>query len=350
MKETDIMFLGFPDGGISKMWLTNWTKNNPYFSAYTKTYSSPYNNSYGGKILYAGENLYNNFVNIIEDFKPTDIVYPHSNDRHPDHWAVNAFVKYSITRAKYVPEHQWLYLVHRGDWPTPLERKRNMYLTPPMSILSIGTNWFSLSMSSKDIDEKSEALNLYKSQIKRIRGLMYAFERKNELFGEYPDANLAGYVGKDSEISANANNKIIGDPAKDAIGLEINPESDILGLYAETSIEDNIHVFISLDGKPGLKPTYYLNMIFFNSDMAIPLRLAFNNGTLKAIKQNEDSITDTQGISRIVQGKTLHIIIPGGKIKDYDKILMNAESSIDSFHMDRTAWRMVKAQQSPINN
>jgi hypothetical protein len=72
--------------------------------------------------------------------------------------------------------------------------------------------------------------------------------------------------------------------------------------------------------------------------------LAFNNGALKAIKQNEESITDTRGVSWTVQGKTLHITIPGGKIKEYDKILMNAESSIDSFHIDRTAWRIVDAR------
>ena len=136
MKEQDIVSLGYPDGGISKMWSINWTEADPCFSKYTQTCSSPYNNSYSGETLYAGENLYSDFVKIIEDFEPTVIVYPHSNDRHPDHWAVNAFVKYSIVRSNYAPQHEWLYLVHRGDWPTPFKRRRNMYLTPPMSLLS----------------------------------------------------------------------------------------------------------------------------------------------------------------------------------------------------------------------
>lgn len=153
MKEEDMIFLGYPDGG---------------------------------KHIYAGESLFLDFKKIINDFKPTDIVYPHSNDRHPDHWAVNAFVKYSLTAMNYVPEHEWLYLVHRGDWPTPLERKRSMYLTPPMSLLKTGTNWLSLDMSDPDIEKKSETLKLYKSQVKRISHLMSAFERKTSCSESIP--------------------------------------------------------------------------------------------------------------------------------------------------------------------
>ncbi|MGE5678742.1 MAG: PIG-L deacetylase family protein [Pseudomonadota bacterium] len=343
MKENDMMFLGYPDGGISKMWSSNWNINNPYFSKYTRTYNSPYKNNYGGKRLYAGENLLDDTKKIVEDFKPTVIVYPHSNDRHPDHWAVNAFVKYSLAAMNYAPEHEWLYLVHRGDWPTPLERKRNMYLTPPMSLLRTGTTWFSFSMNDSDIEKKSGTLKLYKSQVKRISHLMSAFERKNELFGEYPDMRLTAYTRSDPDILPDENNRVISDPVKDALGLEINPESDILAVHAENSMENNMHVFIVLDGKPAAKPVYYLNMVFFRPDGILPLSLEISNGELKAARYDENSIVGTEGISSTALGKSIHITISGDILGDYDKVFINAESSLGSLHMDRTAWRMLYA-------
>jgi len=343
MEEEDIIFLGYPDGGISKMWSTNWMKTDPYFSEYTKTYYSPYNNSYSEKTSFAGENLNNDLTKIIKEFKPTIVVYPHSNDRHPDHWAVSAFIKYSIACSNIAPRHEWLYLVHSGDWPTPLERRRDMYLTPPMSLLSTGTKWLSLEMSDEGIEEKSEVFSLYKSQIKRIGILMSSFERKNELFGEYPDTKLIGYERPDSEISADKDNIIIEDPAKDTLRLKISHESDILKVHGEVSAENNIHIFIVFDGRLSRDPDYYLNMVFFKPNSAIPLRLLINKGKPEAIKQNENSITDVEGITIAEKGKTLHIVIPGSKIGNYDKIFINAESFIKSLNMDRTAWRMVNA-------
>ena len=108
-------------------------------------------------------------------------------------------------------------------------------------------------------------------------------------------------------------------------------------------MENNMHVFIMLDGKPGTKPNYYLNMVFFKPDNIVPLNLVISNGSLKATRLNKNSISDTRGIESTVIGKTMHITISGDILGDYDKILINAESSLGSFHMDRTAWKMLYA-------
>lgn len=346
VKPENIFFLGYPDRGISKMWEANWSSLKPYYSNYTHTSISPYKNSYTPNAIYTGQSMFSDLVNIIEDFKPTHIIYPHPNDRHPDHWGVNAFVKYTLKCINYKPQHEWLYLVHRGDWPTPLRRNRSIFLTPPMSLYNIGTNWLALSMSEADIEDKAETFKRYKSQIKRIGLLMSAFERKNELFGEYDNIVLKGGLRTDAEISANDSNAVIKDPSRDAFNLEIETASDILGLNAEASKEGNLHMYILLNKKPGRMTSYQLNMIFFKAGAPLPLNLVIKGKTLSTLKYRGNSVYDADGIILNIEKQSLHIVIPKEKINGYDSIFINAESQFQSYYMDRTAWRMVEVDNS----
>lgn len=344
VKSENVIFLGYPDGGISKMWRTNWMNSKPYISSYTKTNKSPYNNSYNSNAIYSGVNLYKDIVKIVEDFKPTHVVYPHSNDKHPDHWGLNAFVKYSMKCINYKPEHEWLYLVHRGNWPTPLRRNRSIFLVPPMSIYNTGTSWLSVSMTNKDIEDKAKLFRQYKSQKKRIGFLMAAFERKNELFGEYDNAALAKNLNHDSEIKLNRDNSIIIDPHHDSLKLEVDTASDIRELHAELSKESNLHVFVLLSKKADQITSYYLNMIFIKDGRASPLNLVIKGKAIRALKQRESSIENIDGIQLEVKKQILHITIPKDRIGSFSSFFMNAESSFNSFYMDRTAWRMVDVE------
>lgn len=350
VKPDNIIFLGFPDRGISKMWSTNWSSAKPYFSSFTRTSVSPYSNSYSPKAPYAGEIMFQNLASIIEDYKPTHVIYPHPNDRHPDHWAVNVFVKYTMKCMNYSPEHEWLYLVHRGDWPTPLKRNRNIFLVPPMSLYNIGTKWMALSMSDIDIEDKSGIFKLYKSQIKRIGLLMSAFERKNELFGEYDNIVLAKGQRRDPDITASDANTVVKDPSRDALNLEVDTASDILGLNSEISTEGNLHAFILLNKKPDGITTYHLNLVFFDSGKAKPLSLVIKRHSLNTILQRETSITGIEGIQSSIEKETLHIMIPKEKFGDCDGILINAETFVGYYYMDRSAWRMldVESQTSKL--
>ncbi len=340
LEDKDVIFLGYPDRGIASMWSSNWMNSTPYKSRYTKTDKSPYNNSYSSDALYSGENLYNDISKIIEDYKPTHIVYPHPNDRHTDHWGVYDFVKFAITSINYTPQHEWLYLVHRGGWPTPLKRNRNLFLSPPLSLLNKGTEWFSLHMSDEEIEAKSQVLKLYVSQAKRISLLMSAFERKNELFGVYPNAKLIQSVRPDNDIEPDNDNQIIQDPKKDAITLEVKTSSDITDVHMELSEENNLHAFILLDSHADKLTTYYLNMVFLQNGQGIPLRLTIKNKKLEPLKQDAFGLA-ANDIQLKISKNILHVIIPNDKIGAYDHIFVNAESSVSPYYMDRTAWRMI---------
>jgi LmbE family N-acetylglucosaminyl deacetylase len=341
MNDEDVIFLGYPDRVISSLWNYNWMSSLPYLSGDTETQKSPYENSYTADALYCGESLYQDISNIIQAFRPTYVVYPHPSDTHTDHWGLYAFVKLSLTSLHYTPKEELLYLVHKAAWPAPLKRNRSLFLVPPMSLLNSGTQWFSLSMTDKEVEEKAFALNQYQSQLRRVGLLLSSFERKNELFGIYKDAKLVRYSRHDEDITPNSDNKIIDDAKKDAITLEIKNSSDITAIHAELSKENNLHTFIHLNSKPDKLTTYYLNLVFVKKGQNIPMKLMIKNKKLEPVWQQEASIMDTSHIQVETTGRNVHIIIPNNKIGIYDNIFINAESSISPYYMDRTAWRMM---------
>ncbi len=91
-----VTFLGYPDRGLSRLWDTNWTPDNPYVSKTTKWDRSPYKNSLTPGVIYCGENLIEDLCSMLERSKPTDVYIPHPSDDHADHFAAYCFVMASI--------------------------------------------------------------------------------------------------------------------------------------------------------------------------------------------------------------------------------------------------------------
>lgn len=341
LPESDIIFLGYPDGGVSYMLNSNWNYDNLYTSKYTGVNKSPYSNSFTKNAPYCGESLVSDISKIIADFKPTYIIYPHPNDRHPDHWATNVFVRYVLTATNYKPQQEWLYLVHRGDWPTPMKKEYNMYLVPPAKLIDKGTDWYALDMGIKGINEKANAINLYISQHKILGILMDAFERKNELFGVYSNPKIAQNSANDNQITPNAGNLVIDDPLQDAIPLQIDRSADISGVYTEISKNNNLHIFIQVDGDIEELTTYRLNMMLFNDNNVSRLSISVKNNKLIANNISKPCITDISGSKLEINGNTIHITLPSSVTGDYKHIFINAQTFVVSTMLDRTAWRML---------
>ncbi len=344
MDRADVIFYGYPDRGLSKLWSSNWMNDKPYKSAYTRQDKSPYKDTFSEGALYTGESLYMDILTLIDIYKPTHILYPHSNDRHPDHWALNCFIKYVLTKHGYEAEHEWVYLVHRGGWPTPLKQNRSLYLVPPMSLLFKGTRWLTLEMTDESIEIKSQAFKKYKSQYKRIKSLMSAFERKNELFGIYENIELRKYLTSEDSMEACSENLIIEDPAKDALNLELSSSSDIISVHAEVSEEEKLHIFIKLRSRVNKNVAYRLSMVFFNGEEVKRLNILAKDKSLSMQQGSDSSFTDVKDIELKIMYNTLHFVIPENKIGEYSSVFINTETIYRSFSMDRTAWRMLIAE------
>lgn len=341
LSKDDVIFLGYPDGGIAYLFYTNWNKSEPYTSTDTATDKIPYSNSFTKGALYCGENLESDLEKIITDYKPNYIVYPHPNDRHPDHMAVNAFIKYTITKLNYKPKKELLYLVHRGDWPTPLKKDTNMYLVPPAKLANVGTIWHSMDMNASDIAEKSEVIHYYKTQIKILAPLMTAFERKNELFGEYNNIPLYSAGKNDDNITPNDSNIVIINPKLDTLGLEMTKGANILEIHAEKSNSNNLHIFAVLDGKFDSFIQYNLNLIYFKGAEVKRLNIVFKDNKIYETSPKMKSMIQDDRIINKSKGNMLHFIIPDTVNGEFDHIFINMYSSLGGRIMDKTAWRMI---------
>lgn len=342
LSEDNVIFLGYPDGGLAYLFYTNWDKSEPYTSTDTAANRSPYNNSFTKGAVYSGESLEADLEKIISGYKPNYIIYPHPNDRHPDHMAVNAFIKYTITKLNYKPDKELLYLVHRGDWPTPLKRATNMYLVPPAKLANTGTNWYALDMDNTDISEKSEVIHYYKTQIKVLAPLMTAFERKNELFGEYSNVTLYSAGKNDDSIVPDTSNLVIINPKQDTLGLEIAKGANILEVHAEKSNTNSIHVFAVLDDEFDSYLQYNLNVIYFKGNETKRLNILFKENKIFSMSTGMKSMVQEDRIINKSKDNILHFIIPDTLSGEFDYAFISMRSSVGDRVMNKTAWRMVE--------
>lgn len=327
----NVIFLGYPDGGLASLWSSNWNSATPYTSSYTSTDHSPYTNSYQRDRLYSGQNIVNDLSNIIADYQPTDIVMPHPNDRHPDHWATNAFTKYTLTVMDYAPQKEWLYLVHRGLWPSPKAgTKTNEELNPPAKLLETGTDWYALNLTDQEVSLKKEAIQQYHSQLKTLGYQMSCFAKGSELFGQYSDAILITGLRPDSEVTPTAANEIIQDPSQDKLLLDVDKGADILSVHAEISKQGNLHLFLQTDKPIDELSDYRFNLVVINKEKSSHMTFVVNGN-----KINEKDIRVSS------RDNSLQLVVPQSALGNSDHIFLDAETSFNHILTDKTAWHML---------
>ena len=321
--ENDIVFLGYPDGGMRALWEKYWNKTNPYTSKSTQSNKAPYNNSFTKGSSYCGENVVSDISTIIEEYRPTDLVYPHPNDRHPDHWATNAFVKYTLTILNYKPKKELLYLVHRGEWPTQMKREPNMYLVPPLKLIGTGTKWYAFDLNSDDISKKTKSIHAYKTQIKILKRLLTAFERRNELFGRYDNFKIPFSNSNSKKFITHNSNKIIIDPLKDKLNLKISKGAGIYAVYIERNADNSLNIAGEMNDEIEENTKYGFNMIFFNDKCVSRLNLEVKNRKIRAKKIAKQSIMNIEGIKFSIKGKKIILDISENTIGYFSNVFIN---------------------------
>lgn len=184
LDQNNVIFLGFPDGGIRPMFNDYWDSNNTFKSGPDD--HSPYNFSYQKNVPYAGKNVASNIEDIIKSFKPTIIFYPDDGDFHEDHWGTSAFVRYAAMETNYTG-HEYTYLVHKGkDWPNPSFYLPNATLTPHNELTTLDADWMLFSLNKSQENLKDKAVNAYGSQLYLWRNYLLSFIRVNEIYAKYP--------------------------------------------------------------------------------------------------------------------------------------------------------------------
>jgi LmbE family N-acetylglucosaminyl deacetylase len=331
-----IIYLGYPDGGLYHIWSKNWDENNLYVSRFTKCNHSPYNNSYKSNAPYCGKSVVEDLENIICSYNPSIIAFPHPNDRHPDHFAAYCMVKYVLAKNNMEPD-QYLYLIHRGKWPSPFGQFSELFLVPPKKLIDVGTNWVSLPMSDIEKTLKADMLSEYKSQMNVNSPFLKAFIRQNELFGIYPDLEYDFSMWNGPKIL------LLEDPINDKIKQNASKSADIKNVYLCTD-GFNMYLFLDTVKSAGRNISYHIDMHFFsNNGNTFRINMVVNNlNTIHLQADTSENIVSIDELKLMPDSEMLNIKMPYSSIPDFESILIGTSTSSASKGIERTAWRLVK--------
>ena len=188
LEKENVIFLGYPDRGMEKMWWMYRSDDQAYRSPYTKTDKSPYLSGYTLSAPYYGEQVIQDIQSILEVFHPQIIYLPHPSDLHSDHWATYNFVKEALERLRqkgsdWIDDAKvYLYLVHFGriKWPPLWGYTPHLRFTPP-SQLMFTHQWVGFELDETEIANKKKALDQYRSQ-QAVREFLLAFVKANEVY------------------------------------------------------------------------------------------------------------------------------------------------------------------------
>jgi len=150
VKQTDLVFLGFPDGKLASE----------------------------DKTL-----LDSSLQGQIDVYRPDTIIYPNPRDTNSDHAALGRAVG-AVIDSEHLNVQEYTYVVHyRLVYPRPRKFAPNLYLLPPARLAKFDKQWLKFPLSQDIENTKEQALLTYGSQFKspELNGLMHSFIRQNEV-------------------------------------------------------------------------------------------------------------------------------------------------------------------------
>lgn len=335
----DVVFLGYPDGGLAQLWEGSWQASQPAHAVNGRA-AVPYPFALHPGAPYDGSSVASDLASVVASFSPSAVVFPDGDDGNPDHWAVSAFVEFALDDVGYRGA-RFTYLVHRGHFPFPWSYLPNDWVTPPRTLASSGPRWLTYTLSKDAEAEKERALRAYRSQRSAMEPFLAAFIRRNELFGGWRRPALTRLRKPPSIDSSAMPGVVLRDPAADTVMRIIDSDADLrevalvrtpdalwLGLRTQTRISSGVG--------------YRLSMRLFHPSGKV--------GRLDVDVRGGRAIPDTLAavgtpvptwLPMEARRDKLWVRIPPDVLGDANVAMLGAESFSGGLLIDRTAWRSV---------
>jgi LmbE family N-acetylglucosaminyl deacetylase len=352
--ESDVIFLGYPDGGTRAMWEKHWAPKNAYFSPYTKTARSPYSFSKTKNASYSGAQAMRDLENIMRDFAPTVVMTTHPADTHPDHWAAFSYTSAALERLR-LDENPKIramasraktrtFLVHHGFWPVPHGYHPKAVLAPPASLEKCGTRWQSELLSQTAQNAKKSALEKYTSQMVWTPHYLRSFLRRNELFGIVPVATIQNSKFKTQ------NSKLIEDSPSDSSWRDRWPAADIESVSCQ-SAPGVLRLQTQLAGAASARVHYQfsVHVITSNEVTAWTIDARRDGETLRATLQKNGDNRESSKIALSGQlaadGFAFDVLRPGpGVLPVPATLLVSASTAVGKTRLDQTPTGILRLQ------
>ncbi len=345
LSRDSIQFLGYPDRGLMRLWNDFWSADVPYTSPYTRCSHSPYKLAYHPGAPYCGESLLADIKDVLRRARPTEVYVTHPSDDHPDHAAASAFVTLALRELK-AEGLPWArrcrlhyYLVHRGDWPAPQGLQKEDALVPPAEMAALDTHWSSRPLTERQTDRKEQSILAYASQTAIMKRFLLSFARRNELFGDINDSQIArvpdGAIQPDGNPSEwKGIRPAILDPVNDNLLRDFQAGGDIRTVYA---CRDTRSLYLRIDtSSPATNRLQYtVRLRYFgdpDSDAA--------GGSYTATVRAPGVVVG--GTARAgVSGNHVEVAIPLRDLGYAHCAALNVETSVAGLQIDRTGYRFL---------
>jgi LmbE family N-acetylglucosaminyl deacetylase len=343
LSAKDLIFLSYPDRGLTQMWTTNWNPESPFTSRYTKLDHSPYPNSYRRNASYCGQNVLDDVRSILSKLKPTDVYVTHPSDDHPDHAAAYAFVTAAAGSlvdsgdAALARTRIHTYLIHRGEWPMPMAYKPKASLAPPFAMARLDTDWDSLPLTPEIVTAKRDAILCHRSQVAIMRKFLLSFARRNEIFGDLPDMRIPAV--QDGRIQLDGSTAEWAgippaemDPVADKLVRGLEKSGDIKAVYLSA---DSANVYVRVDFRKNLskRVAYKVQVRTFGR---------MSNGDITRMwtaTVRPPNTCDPPGTYFAWKGQTLELMIPRSNLEPMNRLFVTASDSAMGLTIDSTGWR-----------
>lgn len=348
-----LTFLGYPDQGLNRLWQDCWSESNPCSSPTTGVSRVPYAEARTPGSPFAGHALVAELEAIMREVRPGVIVYPHPNEAHVDHWGLSVLVTAALeelrrTDPTWQPPAEWLYLVHRGDWPAPKGFRPQDALLPPAKLADGMTQWHTLALTPEQVQHKGEAIQAYHTQYTILRRYMQSFVRKNELFGTMDRVVLTAAPPHPVPAALllppwpdQSWQQVISDPRADTVAREMERGADLLGVYAARQ-GDTLYLAAHMASSPWPPVEIHFYARGFKTGegwgqmvhAVVPARGAIRIEPAPAGNSAWQRTAD-------IQGSWIRFSIPLEALGARDSIMVAVESHVGPALIDRSAWRAI---------
>ena len=199
-----LSFLGFPNAGLTRLMTTYWSERRAAFrSPYTRRDRPNAPDIVVADSEFRGEDLTQELVEIMSDFRPTMILVPRREDQHADHCAAWFFVADALADLTRVHPDRDVdlvtYIVHYYSW---LFEDDASWTPPPPDLSGGESGWLNVPLSLGELQTKRRALGLYKSQMDIMAWFLNGFARRNEWFSRQPRSNVTLPVRRNPCVSS----------------------------------------------------------------------------------------------------------------------------------------------------
>ena len=192
----DVVFLGYPDSGTLAIWTHHWRTVPPYRSPLTRANAVPYDSALTPGSAYAGEDVLDDLIDVLRDFRPTHLVLPHPADHNDDHRALYLFTRVALWNLADdgVAPRRLAAPVHLTRWPEPRRAQPDRPAAPP-AFLPAAPPWIEYALAPFQVSNKLAALRRHHSQFQWASAILQSHVRKTELFAEPADLAFPGGRG-----------------------------------------------------------------------------------------------------------------------------------------------------------